>query len=125
MNTGNRSEIHDLNSASQAVRKFCEDRDWDQFHLAKDLAIGLVTESSELLEHFRFKSEAECAALFENEKAKEEIEDEAADVFFFLLRFAQRNQIDLFRALERKMRKSAMKYPVEKARGNNKKYDQL
>jgi NTP pyrophosphatase (non-canonical NTP hydrolase) len=125
MNGTIRSEIRDLETAQAAVQKFCEERDWDQFHQAKDLAIGLITESSELLEHFRFKSEAECDAIFKDAAAKEQVEDEMADVFFFLLRLAQRNQIDLLKALARKMEKSATKYPIEKARGSNKKYDQL
>ena len=105
------------------VRKYCEARDWDQYHGPKDLAIGVITEASELLEHFRFLSEEQALELFEDEKSKEDIEDEIADVLFFLLRFSQRFDIDLERALCRKMEKSEKKYPVEKARGSNRKYD--
>ncbi|MDD2337468.1 MAG: nucleotide pyrophosphohydrolase [Geobacteraceae bacterium] len=68
------------------VREFCEARDWDQHHGPKDLAIGVITEASELLEHFRFLSEEQALELFEDKKSKEDIEDELADVLFFLLR---------------------------------------
>lgn len=114
--------IEDLTSL---VRSFCEARDWDQFHGPKDLAIGVITEASELLEHFRFLSEAEALALLNTPSHKEEIEDELADVLFFLLRFSQRFDVDLGQALTRKLEKSEKKYPVDKAKGSNKKYTML
>ena len=107
------------------VKQFCEDRDWDQYHGAKDLAIGIITESSELLEHFRFKSEKEIEEMFVNAGKKAEISEEMADVFYFLLRLAQKYDIDLASALEKKMEKNERKYPIEKARGSNKKYNEL
>jgi NTP pyrophosphatase (non-canonical NTP hydrolase) len=114
--------IHEL---KKKVREFCEARDWDQFHGPKDLAIGVITEASELLEHFRFLSEEQALELFEDEKSKEDIEDELADVLFFLIRFSQRFDIDLERALYRKIEKSEKKYPVEKSKGSNRKYTKL
>ena len=105
------------------VKKFCEDRDWDQFHSPKDLAIGLVTEASELLDIFRFQSDKQCQEFFLDSTYRESIEDEVSDVLFFLLRFAERNNIDLVSACRSKMKKSGLKYPVEKYRGNNKKYN--
>ncbi len=107
------------------VREFCEARDWDQFHSPKELAIGLITEAAELLEHFRFQSDEQIAALFANPASREEIEDEIADCLFFILRFAGRHDIDLKKVCDRKIAKSAAKYPVDKARGNNRKYDRL
>jgi len=104
------------------VRKFCEARDWDQYHGLKDLAIGVITEASELLEHFRFLSDEEAMSLLNNPQQKEEIEDELADVLFFLLRFSQRFDVDLEQALQRKMVKSEKKYLVSKAKGSNWKY---
>ena len=68
------------------IKKFCEDREWDQYHNAKELVIGIITESSELLHHFRFKSEKEVDEMFQDEKKKQEISQEMADVLFFLLR---------------------------------------
>lgn len=108
-----------------AVQAFCEARDWDQFHGPKDLAIGVITEASELLEHFRFLSDEQAQALLNNPQQKEEVEDELADVLFFLLRFSQRFDINLDKALIRKMEKSEQKYPVEKAKGKNTKYTKL
>ena len=107
------------------VQSFCEERDWDQFHGPKDIAIGVITEASELLEHFRFLSEEESLALLQDPKKKKEIEAELADVLFFLLRFCQRFDIDLTKAAVDKLAESRKKYPVEKAKGNNKKYTML
>lgn len=117
-----KSQISDLQNL---VKKFCEDRDWDQFHGPKDLAIGLITEASELLEHFRFQSDNQCQELLRDPDQKEIIEDEIADALFFILRFAQRFNIDLDLALRNKITKSAKKYPVELAKGNNRKYTNL
>lgn len=107
------------------VQQFCEERDWDQYHGPKDLAIGVITEAAELLEHFRFLSDDEALAIFNNSKKKEEIEDELADVLFFLLRFSQRFDIDLTEALLHKIDKIEQKYPIEKSKGNNRKYTEL
>lgn len=114
-----------LNELKQMVQRFCEEREWDQFHNIKELAIGLVTESSELLEQFRFRSHDECEALITSSDSRIKFEDELADVFFFLLRIAGRYGVDLEKALEAKIEKNAAKYPVEKARGSNLKYDKL
>ncbi|HTY89835.1 MAG TPA: nucleotide pyrophosphohydrolase [Methanocella sp.] len=111
--------IFDLKSQVQA---FCEARDWDQYHNAKDLAIGVSTEAGELLDLFRFKSPDEVEAIFHDARGREEVEDEIADVLFFLLRLGQKYDIDLTKAFERKLEKNAAKYPVETARGSNKKY---
>ncbi|RII28981.1 MAG: nucleotide pyrophosphohydrolase [Geobacter sp.] len=114
-----------IEEISLKVQKFCEERDWDQFHGPKDLAIGVITEASELLEHFRFLSEEQALDLLDNPQQKEDIEDELADVLFFLLRFSQRFNVDLAQALMRKIEKSEKKYPVDKAKGSNKKYNKL
>ena len=107
------------------VKKYCEDRDWNQFHNPKELAIGLITEASEVLEHFRFKSENEMEAFFKNPKKREDIEDEIADVLYFLCRLAQKYNVDLSEAFKRKMVKSEKNYPIEKSKGSNKKYTEL
>ena len=114
-----------INELKEKVKKFCEARDWDQFHNAKDLAIGIITESSELLEHFRFKSEKEVDEMFKNSKKKDEISEEMADVFYFLLRLAQRYDIDLASELTKKLEKNEKRYPLEGFKGSNKKYNEL
>ncbi len=106
----------------EMVKVFCEERNWDQYHNAKDLAIGIITEASELLEHFRFKSEREVNDLFKEKQKKAEISEELADVFFFVLRLAEKYQIDLTNELRKKLEKNMQKYPIEKAKGSNKKY---
>lgn len=110
---------------SEKIREFCEAREWDQYHGPKDLAIGLITEASELLELFRFKNEDQSQQMLADPEQREMVADELADSLFFLVRFAQRNNFDLGQALANKMVKNARKYPVEKALGNNQKYDQL
>jgi NTP pyrophosphatase (non-canonical NTP hydrolase) len=114
-----------LDALKRRVQDFCLARDWDQFHGAKDLAIGVATEAAELLEIFRFQTQAQCAQLLADPQAREAIGDELADVLFFILRFAARFDFDLSAALERKIEKNARKYPVEKSRGNNRKYTSL
>jgi NTP pyrophosphatase (non-canonical NTP hydrolase) len=107
------------------VQNFSEERDWDQFHNPKDLAIGIVTEASELLEIFRFKNDAEVTALLKDVSSAKKIRDELADVLYFALRLAQKYDIDLSKALEEKIRDNRQRYPVEKAKGSNKKYSEL
>ena len=104
------------------VEDFCEARDWSQYHNPKDLAIGISTEANELLSIFRFKDNNEMAEMFEKNNKREEIEDEVADILFFVLRFAQMNNIDLSEALNNKIEKNNTKYSIEKFKGSNKKY---
>lgn len=115
--------MSDLDKLKTMVREFCEAREWDPYHGPKDLAIGLVTESSELLEIFRFVSEKQQDEVLHTKR--EDIADELADSLFFLLRFADRFNFDLSEALENKLVKNAKRYPVDKARASNKKYDEL
>ena len=116
------TKVADLKSE---IQRFCEDRDWDKFHSAKDLAIGLITEASELLELFRFKSDSEVDALLLNPEKKTSVRHELADTLFFVLRFAQLYEIDLSSALREKMELNGKRYPVEQAKGNNRKYTEL
>lgn len=107
------------------VKNFSEERDWDQFHNPKDLAIGIITESSEILEHFRFKSESEAKEMLSNKEKKQEIAGEVADTLYFLLRLAQMHDIDLTTELNKMLEKNEKRYPVEKSKGSNKKYNEL
>ena len=111
-----------LSTLKDIVQSFCEDRDWDKFHNAKDLSIGIVTESAELIEHFRFKSLSEIQELFLDPNKKLKITEELSDVFFFVLRFAQMYNIDLTTELIRKIKINDIKYPIDKCKGSNKKY---
>ena len=109
----------------EKVKKFCEARDWDKYHISKDLAIAISTESSELLEHFRWKTEKEIEEMFNSLEKKKQIEHELADILHFILRFAQTNNIDLSDALEEKLKINEERYPVEKFKGSNKKYNEM
>ena len=115
----------DIAQLKKRVQKFCEERDWDRYHNAKDLSIGVSTEAAELLEHFRFKSDKEVEEMFKDARKKGEITEEVADVFYFLLRLSQKYDVDLTDALESKILKNEGKYPIEKAKGSNKKYNEF
>ena len=114
-----------LDESLAAVRAFCSDRDWDQFHAPKNLAIGITTEAAELLSHFRFVPDDLSGDVLLDPAKRQAVADELADVFFFVLRFADRTGIDLGSALESKLAKNAEHYPVEKSRGKNIKYTEL
>ncbi|HLC50022.1 MAG TPA: nucleotide pyrophosphohydrolase [Candidatus Nanoarchaeia archaeon] len=112
-----------VDNLKNKVKEFSEDRDWDKFHNPKDLAIGIITESSELLEHFRFKSNEESEIIIKTKKG--EISEELSDIFYFVLRLAQKYDIDLSEELNKKLQKNSEKYPIEKSKGINKKYNEL
>lgn len=103
------------------VRAFCEARDWDQFHGAKDLAIGIATEAAELLEIFRFATPEDVDTLLAEPEGRARIQAELADTLIFLLRFAQRFDFDLAQAVRSKLSENAERYPVETSRGSNRK----
>ena len=103
--------------------EFRDKRDWKQFHNPKDIAQAISIESAELLEHFLWVSqEASHEVVIKN---KEEISDELADIFAYLLSFSDISGIDLEEALLRKLEKNNKKYPVEKSKGHATKYDKL
>ena len=106
------------------IETFCDERDWDQFHNPKDLAIGISTEANELLDLFRFKSEEQIQSLMCDEAFRFRVSEELADVLFFLLRFAQLNAFDLKNAFLVKMEKNAHRYPSDTVRGKNLKYNE-
>lgn len=112
------SEVN-LSELKAQVQKFCEDRDWDQFHGAKDLAIGAITEASELLEHFRFQSDEQIVGIMADTEKREMIGEELADVLFFLLRFSQRYDLDLSECFSKKMLRNSKKYPAQEFYGKN------
>jgi len=114
-----------IEELKEQIKKFCDDRDWDQFHGAKELAIGISTEASEILEHFRFKSEKEIEDFFDDTEKKKQIGEEMADTLFLLLRMSQRYNVDLSDALIEKIKKNEQNYPIEKAKGSNKKYTEF
>jgi NTP pyrophosphatase (non-canonical NTP hydrolase) len=115
--------MSELQEHTARIRAFCEARDWDQFHNPKDLALSLVLEATEVLEHFQWKNEVETQVYVKEHKA--DIAEELADTYYWILRMCDRFAIDLPAAFEAKMQKNGAKYPVEKAKGKHAKYNQL
>ena len=102
---------------------FAAERDWDQFHNPKNLAMALAGETGELIEHFQWLTFEEAADL--PSQTREEVALEAADVLLFLLRLCDKLGIDLAAAAERKLAINALRYPVDQSRGRATKYDKL
>ena len=113
----------ELEELRQRLRQFAADRNWDQFHSPKNLASALIVEAGELLECFQWLTEEQSRSLAAEEKVK--VEAEVADVFVYLIRLADKLDIDLIDAARQKIAENAKKYPVDKARGNAKKYTDL
>ena len=102
------------------LRRFAAERDWDQFHSPKNLASALSVEAAELLEHFQWLTEAESKKLPPAKLAA--VRDEMADVLVYLVRLADKLDVDLLQAAAEKIGKNALKYPADKVRGSMKKY---
>jgi len=107
----------EINQLTEAILRFRNERDWAQFHNAKDLAAGLSIEAAELLEQFLWKHPGEA------DPAK--VQAELADVLIFALLLAHEQKIDLTQAITQKLAENAVKYPVDKAKGRATKYDEL
>ncbi len=107
------------------VMAFARERDWEQFHAPKNLAMALAAEAGELMEHFLWCSPAESAAIARDPAKRGKIADELADVVIYALEFANATGLDVASAIEAKMAANAQKYPVEKAKGRADKYTEL
>lgn len=113
--------MSDLKKLQDAILAFTDERDWDQFHTPKDLVLGLLIEAGELAEHVLYDRTDKTYV----DAHREDIEDEFADTFHYLLLIADKYNIDIPKACEKKMEKTKKKYPVEKAKGNPNKYTEL
>lgn len=107
----------DIEEITLKLRQFNQERDWDQFHNGKDLAIALSLEASELLECFLWKAPEDA----ETEKIREEL----ADVLNYAFQMADKYGLDIKQIMLEKLERNARKYPVEKAKGSAKKYNEL
>jgi NTP pyrophosphatase (non-canonical NTP hydrolase) len=112
-----------ISELANLVLKFREERDWKQFHNAKDVAVSLALEAAELLELTQWRNGKELDEHLA--KNREAIADELADIFGWILVLAHDQKIDLADALRRKLIKNEEKYPVAKARGVASKYTEL
>ena len=113
----------EIKQLTKQIIAFRDRRDWKQFHNPKDLSISLVLEATEVLEHFQWKSPDEMGEYIK--KSKTAVGEELADVFYWVLLLAHDLDVDIVKAFKNKMKQNDKKYPVKKAKGNHKKYNQL
>jgi NTP pyrophosphatase (non-canonical NTP hydrolase) len=109
--------VSDLTEITKALQNFRDDRDWEQFHNAKDLALALNIEAAELLETFLWKSPEQANT--------SQVKEELADVFAFAFLLADKYNFDVKQIVLEKIAKNALKYPVDKSKGIAKKYTEL
>lgn len=115
--------MNEIKTITFKIKKFRDERDWMQFHDPKNMAISIIIEASELLEHFQWKTKEEVQqCLMSN---KNEVEEEIADIAMYLFELADNLGINLINAMEEKLKKNAKKYPVDKSKGSAKKYTEL
>ncbi len=106
-----------------ALRDFAVERDWDQYHSPKNLAAALCVEAAELLEHFQWLTDDASKSLSTEQLAA--VREEMADVLLYLVRLADKLNVNLLEAARSKIELNARKYPVDKARGSSRKYTEL
>ena len=112
-----------LASLMESIIEFRDKRDWAQFHDPKNLAEAISIEAAELLEHFLWKNSSESKKL--NAKKKKEVASEIADIMIFSLLFAKETDVDVEKAIREKIKLNEKRYPVEKAKGNSRKYKDI
>jgi NTP pyrophosphatase (non-canonical NTP hydrolase) len=115
--------VTELENLRDQMREFAAARDWDQFHSPKNLAMALSVEAAELLEVFQWLTEEQSRSL--TPEAHAAASDEIADVLLYLIRLSDALEVDPIAAAQRKLVANAEKYPVDKARGNSRKYTEL
>ena len=115
--------MNNINDLTKRIIALRDARDWKQFHNPKDVALSLVLEATEVMEHFQWKSKEEMEKYVVTNKA--DIGEELADVLYWVLLMSADLKIDILDAFEKKIRKNEEKYPVEKAKGNHTKYTKL
>jgi len=115
--------MNEVKEITEKIKKFRDERDWMQFHDPKNMAVSIILEASELLEHFQWKTIAEVEKYARQNQA--DIKDEIADIALYLFELSDNLGISLIDAMEQKLKKNEMKYPVEKARGKHTKYNKL
>jgi len=112
-----------LEELAVRLREFAAERDWDQFHSPKNLAMALSVEASELLEHFQWLTEKQSSSL--SPEKLQQVREEIGDVLIYLTRLADKLGIDILAAAFMKEEKNRIKYPADKAKGSANKYTEL
>lgn len=109
--------MNDIDEISNALIAFRNERDWEQFHNPKDLALAISIEAGELMEQFLWKKA--------DDANKEKVKEELADIFSFAFLLADKYGFDVKQIVLEKIRLNNLKYPVDKSKGSAKKYDEL
>lgn len=117
------NNMSDIKKLTERIVAFRDARDWKQFHNPKDMAISLVLEATEVMEHFQWKNSKEIEEY--SKTSKDEIAEELSDVLYCILLMAHDLNIDVRSAFEMKMKKNEKKYAIEKAKGKHIKYNKL
>ena len=99
------------------VKRFIEERDWTKYHKPKDIALSIAVETGELLELFQWRTDKEIEELLKKQSFKKDLEDEIADVLIYIFSLAIQTNIDLSKAIQNKMEKNKIKYPVDRYKG--------
>lgn len=115
--------MSDIKKLIEKIKRFRNEREWKQFHNPKDVALSLILEAAELLEHFQWKDEKEIREYIKTNK--EDIGEELADVLYWVLLMSNDLEINISKTLIKKIRKNEKRYPIEKAKGKHTKYNKL
>jgi len=114
------TETGQLDSLTERIAKFRDERDWKRFHNPKDMTLSLVLEATEVMEHFQWKTNEESSLYLE--RNKNSVAEELSDVLYWVLLLSHDLNIDIVKAFEEKMQKNEKKYPIHQAKGSSKKY---
>lgn len=115
--------MNEIQQITEKIKNFRDERDWMQFHDPKNMAVSVILEASELLEHFQWKTTEEVEAYTKENHA--EIKDEIADIALYLFELADNLKINLVDAMTEKLKKNETKYPIVKSKGKHTKYNKL
>lgn len=115
--------MHSLEELKLALRSFAEERDWDQFHSPKNLSMALAGEAGELLEQLQWLTEDQSKSLSDQQLLA--VADEIADIQLYLIRLADKLNVNILTECNRKIEANAIKYPIDKSKGTAKKYTEL
>jgi NTP pyrophosphatase (non-canonical NTP hydrolase) len=113
----------ELESIKLRLQKFAKERDWDQFHSPKNFSMALIVECAELVEHFQWLTDEQSKRL--PKETLDEVSLEMADIMIYLIRLADKLDVNLLEAVDKKIDLNAQKYPIEKSKGLATKYNKL
>ena len=114
-----------IQEIKEKIKAFIKERDWEQYHHPKELAISLSLEAAELLELFQWKEKQDLEDLKKDKELMIKLKEELADIMIYAIDIANYTDIDISESIIKKLKKNSEKYPIEKAKGNNKKYTDL